>query len=63
MDIEVSDYYRWLYSTRNTIGASNRYITIDQDDYIHYTNSLSEKQDKLNKLRHNIQYRYFHNIN
>ena len=62
MNIVVSDYYRWLYSTRNIIGASNRYITIDQDDYIHYTNKLSGKQSELNNLRRNVQYRYFHDI-
>lgn len=63
MDIEVSDYYRWLYSTRNIIGASNRYITTNQDNNIYYTNSLSNKQKKLYNLRKNIQYRYFHDIN
>ena len=62
MNIVVSDYYRWLYSTRNSIGASNRYISIDQDDYIHYTNKLSGKQSELNNLRRNVQYRYFHDI-
>jgi len=59
MDIEISDYYKWLYSTRNTIGASNRFVSIDQKGKVYYTDNLTGKMQETNKLRKNIQYNQF----
>ena len=59
MDIDLSDYYKWLYSTKDTIGASNRYISINQDGEIFYTNKLEGKMKEINDLRESIQYKLF----
>ena len=59
MDIDVSNYYKWLYSTRNTIAAYNRYISINQNGDIYFTNSLSGDMKELYDLRKKVQYRYF----
>ena len=59
MDIDLSDYYKWLYSTKDNIGASNRYISINQDGEIFYTNKLEGKMKEINDLRESIQYKLF----
>ena len=30
LDVEVDDYYKWLYNSQDTLVASNRYISIDK---------------------------------
>lgn len=62
MDIEVSDYYKWLYSTRNIIGTSNRYVSLDQFGNIYFTSDLQGKKKDLYNIRKGIQYKYFHDI-
>ena len=59
MDIEVSPYYEWLYSTRNITGAFNRYVSINQDGKISYTRNLNDEMQELYDLRQMIQYKYF----
>lgn len=59
MDIDLSDYYRWLYSTKETIGASNKYVSVNQDGEIFYTNKLEGKMKEVNDFRETVQYRLF----
>ena len=59
MDIEVSPYYRWLYSTRNTTAAFNRFVSVDQNGNIYYTKNLNKEMQDLYNLRRMIQYKYF----
>lgn len=62
MDIKVSSYYKWLYNTKNVIGTSNRYVTVDNLGNMYYTNKLKGKYKKLYDLRRNIQYGLFVDI-
>jgi len=59
MDIEISNYYKWLYSTKDIIGASNKYISINQNGELYYTDDLKDEMKKLNDFRYNVQYKYF----
>ena len=59
MDIKLSNYYKWLNGTKNIIGASNRYVTIDQKGKIYYTKNLKGNMKKIYNLRENFQYKYF----
>ena len=59
MDIEISDYYKWLYSTRNTTAAFNRFVSVDQKGNISYTKNLNKDMQDLYDLRKMIQYKYF----
>lgn len=63
MDIEISNYYKWLYSTRNTTAAFNRYISVDQEGNLYYTRNLNKKMQELYDLRRAVQYKYFIKIN
>ena len=59
MDINVFAYYKWLYSTRNVIGAGNSKIWIDQEGKIYNTNKIDGDIKKLYNLRKNMQYKIF----
>ena len=59
MDIEISDYYKWLYNTKNTIGASNYLVSIDQTGKLYKTNKLEGKLKEMYELRKNMQYKLF----
>ena len=63
MDIEISPYYKWLYSTRNITGAFNRFISVDQKGNISYTRNLNKKMQDLYDLRKMIQYKFFVDLN
>ena len=63
MDIDISNYYKWLYQTRNTTAAFNRYVSIDQEGNIYYTRNLNQEMQDLYELRRAIQYKYFIKIN
>lgn len=63
MDIEISDYYKWLYSTRNTTAAFNRFVSVDQKGNISYTKNLNKDMQDLYDLRKMIQYKYFVDLN
>ena len=58
MDIEVSDYFKWIYGTRNIIGASNRYVSINQDGKLFYTNQLKDDMKDIYETRKKVQYKY-----
>ena len=59
MDINISDYYKWLYTTKDEISGANWKITVDKQGEIYNTNLLEDKMKKAYELRRNIQYKYF----
>ena len=59
MDIDISSYYKWLYSIRNILPAQNQYMTIDKDMNIYIENEMTEEMKKTMDLRENIQYFLF----
>ena len=63
MDIDISNYYKWLYSTRTTTAAFNRYVSVDQEGNVYYTRNLTKEMQDLYELRRAIQYKYFIKIN
>lgn len=60
MEIEISNYYKWLYKIRNILPAQNQYMTLDCDGNIYYNNeNLPEEMKKAWQLRENMQYYLF----
>lgn len=59
MDIEISDYYKWLYSTKDTIGAANYLVTVDKFGNLYNTNLLTGNLKELYNIRRMIQYKLF----
>lgn len=59
MDIEINDYYKWLYSTINTLPASNLNISIDNKGNFYYNSSLPNNMKKIYDLKNLMQYNFF----
>ena len=59
LDIKLDDYYKWLYSTKEIMAASNRYITLDGDGEIYDTQNLNGKMKELSELKMQMQYKLF----
>ncbi len=59
MDIKLSDYYKWLYTTKDILPASNLYVSVDKNGKVYNTNKLSGNMKKMYDLRRSVQYKYF----
>ncbi len=59
MDIEISAYYKWLYSIMNILPAQNQYMTIDINSNIYLQDELLDELEATRDLRENIQYYLF----
>lgn len=59
MDINVSDYYKLLYSTIDYLPAYNKFISIDKEGNIKYTNSLQGKEKEVYELKNSLTYKYY----
>ena len=59
MDIELSSYYKWLYSTMKYLPATNSYISLDKNGNKYFTQNLKGDMERINKLREHMQYKFF----
>lgn len=59
MDIELDDYYKWLYTTRDVLSASNRYISLDKKGDKYRTQELTNEMKDMYKLKEKMQYKLF----
>lgn len=59
MNLELSPYYRWLYSTRDILPAYNRFVAVDVLGRVHYTSQLVGKERKMYDLRMQMIYKEF----
>lgn len=59
INIQISDYYKFLYETRKTIGASNYLVTVDAEGNLYETSKLKGRYKELYDLRKNVEYKLF----
>ena len=59
MDIKLSSYYKWLYSTIESLTASNSYISLDVNGIKYSTDHLKGTMKSMYELRKNMQYKFF----
>lgn len=59
MEIKISNYYKWLYETRKSIGSANFLVTIDDKGNLYNTYELNDKCRKMYNLRKNVEYKLF----
>ena len=59
MDIELSSYYKWLYTTTWSLPATNSYISLDTNGKKYNTQELQEDMQVIYELRKNMQYKFF----
>ena len=55
MDIEISDYYKWLYSTRKELPMTNWYIAKDIKGNIYDINNLPVDLQKVHQTKMKVQ--------
>lgn len=59
MNIELSSYYRWLYTTIETLPSSNYVVSISNDGKLHYTLGLDGEMKDTYEMRKKVQYMLF----
>ena len=59
MNIDISDYYKWLYDTKDVIGAANYRVLVDQEGNLYRTDELNGEIKELYNLRRSMQYKLF----
>ena len=59
MDINLSNYYKWLYQSRKYMGASNYLVSVDSEGNLYNTSELTGIYKEKYNLRKNIEYSLF----
>lgn len=59
MNLEVSSYYKWLYTTIQDLPASNRYIALDKEGNKYKINNLKSEMKKIYSFKEMMQYKFF----
>ena len=59
MDVELSDYYQWLYTTKDVLPSSNFVVAQDSDGNKYFTLALDGKMKEMYELRKKVQYMLF----
>ena len=59
MDMNLSPYYNFLYSTIDTLPSSNYVVSIDKNGQKYYTMALEGEMKDTYNLREKVQYRLF----
>lgn len=59
MNINLTPYYRWLYTTIDTLPSSNYVVSIDKEGNLYYTLGLEGSMKDTYDLRNKVQYMLF----
>jgi len=59
MNMNLSNYYQWLYTTIETLPSSNYVVSISNDGQLHYTLGLKNEMKEIYELRKKVQYMLF----
>jgi len=59
LNIDLSSYYKWLYSTTNYLPATNPYMALDTMGRKYKIDELEGNMKIINRLRENMQYKFF----
>ncbi len=57
MDINISNYYIWLYNNKNILPSTNYLVSQDVNGNLFWTYNLDEEKKNFLELRRKIQYR------
>ena len=59
MDIELSPFYKWLYTTKDNLPSSNSVISQDKNGKLYYTLGLEKEMKDTYDIRKKMQYMLF----
>ena len=62
MDIELSPYYRWLYTTIDTLPAANRHVAVDSEGNLYSVSDLPKAMGNMYKKRQLANWNIFVDI-
>lgn len=63
MDIDISPYYKWLYTTIDGLPASNLYVSVDKDGKRYKTSELTGTMKETYDIRRKMDWKYFVEVN
>ena len=58
-DLNLSQYYKWLYSTKDVLPSSNFVVSQDKNGEIYYTLALPNEMKNMYNTRKKMQYMLF----
>ena len=56
MELNLSSYYKWLYSIKDTMPCSNYLVSTDINGNLYWTENLLEDMKNTYNLREKMQY-------
>lgn len=56
MGLDLSSYYRWLYSTKDSLPCTNYLVTADSKGKLFWTNDIEGEAKETSDLREKMQY-------
>ena len=59
IDIQISDYYKWVYDFQQDLPATNKFISFSNDEKIFLNQDLPNDLNEKYELRKNMQYMLF----
>lgn len=55
--MKISNYYNWLYKTKDVIASNNHFIAVDENGTIYNINDLTKEMETVYKVRKKMQYK------
>lgn len=63
MDMEISPYYKWLYTTIDDLPASNLYVSVDKAGNKYKTSKIKDRMKETFSLREKMNWKFFVEVN
>ena len=61
LDINLDNYYKWLYTKKDVIAGTNRFVSFDKEGKLFETKEIESNQKDWFRKRDLMQYKYFIN--
>ena len=59
LDVNVDDYYRWLYSKQDILPGMNRIVAFDKTGKLYESENITEEMNDIFETRRQMQYKLF----
>ena len=59
LDVNVDDYYRWLYSKQDILPGINRIVAFDKTGKLYESENITEEMNDIFETRRQMQYKLF----
>ena len=61
LDVEIENYYKWLYNTKEYLPGINRYIAFDKNGNLYKPEDISDDMKRIYEEKKLMQYKFFIN--